>query len=1335
MKYPSSGLGRCKKPTGRRLHLEFLEIRLPLSSQTPVTDDPSSFVAGGDDAARARSTQEAISAVTTTAPANQFIQLIDPVTATTEPPQALLTEAGPLIGLPAFRNDLRYDGIDGSGFSVVVIDTGADLDHPFFGPDLDQNGVADRIVYNASFLGQSGSAEDGHGHGTHVASIVGSEDATYGGVAPGVNLIVLSVLNFAGSGTASSLEAALQWVVGHVDEYNIAGVNLSLGFNSNNNTPSTTPNLGLNDELAALAAMDVVVSSAAGNAFAAFGSAPGVTYPAADPNSLAVGAVWDADYGGPFYWAFGSSDTTTGPDRIASFSQRHPSLTTTFAPGTAVVAAGLGGGTAVMSGTSMSTPIVTGVVALMQQLSVQLTNERLSVAEVEQYVRDTGMPIFDGDDEDDNVVNSQQWYRRLDLYALGDAVYSGGLSNLTIPWGVELLTDSVPKGGTARLDFAIANQGVADTGDFSTAVYLSSDNVLDGGDTLLLDLTDNLAAGAFIPRSQLTAQIPNGTVPGSYYVIVSADDQANVAEGNEQNNFAVHPITITSPAPQVLLFDVDADAPLENESAELSFGEITQGSPDISKTLRLHNDGSTPLTTSSLTMPAGFSVTGFPQSVPPGTSVDFSVNLLGSVLPGVYFGEVSFQSNDPMQNPFSFEVGGSVIAPDDHGDNAGAATPILSLSATAGTLSDAGDHDWFSFVGEAGRSYRVAAVLGTLSDAVVRLVDVDGATGLDVAEGVDPAAIDWVAPADGVYYVEVATERANASGDYELRLLVDDDHFNNSLHATPIQVARSVAGDINNENDADWFVVSAKAGVEYRVGATVQTLGGARLRLIGPNGATELGVALASENVDAGINWTAPTSGDYYIEIIEATFTSATPSAESPTANLSVASGGSYDVIVTAVSRVPGDYNGDQFVNGRDFMIWQREVGITAPTTTTTLDTNGFEDFEELTLDEQHGWHQLGTPAGSAIVQSEVASTGSRSLRVQRASVGDNWWGVPLGPMAPVGDFVFVDWDMRVKATGAQNGALGPFMGVQAYDDFEGFGLLAALGVDATTLELLYQRHDSGPLRGVLTEAGRTLSSDTWYRFSIMFDFTAEQFTVFFEEQPLVTQSFVDLNLSGANLERLTDADIAALAAQADAASQSMTATAYVDNFRIFQATSADPFPSDGNYDGLVDAIDLAMWGQTFGVDYTLAAPQGAAAAVGTSAALAAPVGGPLLETLAVEAASLGSLAAYQTPATYESSDQFDESGLTHEVENFGVPDWRSTVAQDPPLQRRTEPQVAVQPLDRLSSGTPAKHEALAGRADSESRLRQRLRYIDELENDLDDARCAAAVDAAFDAW
>src|SRR5262245_64070753 len=165
-----------------------------------------------------------------------------------------------LIHLDQFRADPRFAGINGQGETVVILDTGINLNHPFFGPDSDNNGVADRIVFSYDFTGtNSSNANDVNGHGSNVASIVGSQDATYTGMAPGCNIIALKVLSNSGSGTFADVEEALQWVVANRAAYNIVAVNMSLGDGGNYDGP-TSPTI-LSDEIATLHDNNVAVVS------------------------------------------------------------------------------------------------------------------------------------------------------------------------------------------------------------------------------------------------------------------------------------------------------------------------------------------------------------------------------------------------------------------------------------------------------------------------------------------------------------------------------------------------------------------------------------------------------------------------------------------------------------------------------------------------------------------------------------------------------------------------------------------------------------------------------------------------------------------------------------------------------------------------------------------------------------------------------------------------------------------------------------------------------------------------------------------------------------------
>ena len=336
--------------------------------------------------------------------------------------------SAPLVNLDDFQSDLRFASIDGSGYAAVVLDTGIDLDHPFFGADADSNGIADRIVFQYDFANGDGNASDVNGHGSNVASIVGSEDATFGGMAPGADIIALKVFTDAGSGLFSYIENALQWVVANASAYNIVSVNMSLGDTANYGSP--VQQYGIADELAALAAQDVIVVSSAGNGFYEFNSVQGVSYPAADPNSLAIGAVYDGVTGG---WSYSSGATaySTTSDAIAPFSQRDDALTDIFAPGAPITGANASGGIVTMHGTSQAAPHVTGIAVLAQQLAEQELGRRLTLAEFSDLIRTTGATISDGDDENDNVANTGLDFGRIDVLALAEAIVAlGGGTNV-----------------------------------------------------------------------------------------------------------------------------------------------------------------------------------------------------------------------------------------------------------------------------------------------------------------------------------------------------------------------------------------------------------------------------------------------------------------------------------------------------------------------------------------------------------------------------------------------------------------------------------------------------------------------------------------------------------------------------------------------------------------------------------------------------------------------------------------------------------------------------------------------------------------------------------------
>ncbi|WP_193369439.1 Calx-beta domain-containing protein [Pelagibius marinus] len=394
---------------------------LSLPGSQSVTFNPPRFMAAAKEAARGQDeTDDPVSQYTSNADipiylTGEVVTVGDPGSVS---PQTAVS--GPLVQVDDFRLDARFAGIDGSGYTIAVLDTGIDLDDPFFGPDLNNDGISDRIVYQYDFADNDGNAGDFDGHGSNVASIAASSDSTYTGMAPGANIAALKVFSDAGgSGDFGDVEAALQWVIANAEAYNIVSVNMSLGNFAAYDIPQQL--FGISDEMATLAAMDVIVVSSSGNDFFPFNSVQGVSYPAADPNSLSVGAVYSADTGGWEYQS-GAIAYSTGPDQITPFSQRDAELSDIFAPGAAITGAGAGEELVQVHGTSQAAPHIAGIVALVQELAVQEVGRKLSFDEIQALLDGTGDTIIDGDDEDDNVTNTGLAFQRVNVLALGEAI-------------------------------------------------------------------------------------------------------------------------------------------------------------------------------------------------------------------------------------------------------------------------------------------------------------------------------------------------------------------------------------------------------------------------------------------------------------------------------------------------------------------------------------------------------------------------------------------------------------------------------------------------------------------------------------------------------------------------------------------------------------------------------------------------------------------------------------------------------------------------------------------------------------------------------------------------
>lgn len=281
-------------------------------------------------------------------------------------------------GLAKINCPAAWDRTTGNPSVVVaVIDTGVDLDHPELAPllvpgndlvDLGSNPTAPPgFRFEGDFQGRDTNPQDEVGHGTHVAGTIACLSNNATGVA-GVTWqchimpvrVLARIVNIAnpsdvrGTGSAADIAAGIRWAV----DNGARVLNLSLG-----GSVDTTVE---REAIAYAIAHGAVVVAAMGNG----GAAASPSFPGAYPDVVAVGAIDQADH-------------------RASFSQVGPHIDV-VGPGVGVLSTVWNNGFTTMSGTSMATPHVAGVAAL-----VLSCNSGLTGAQVADILRQTARPLRD----------------------------------------------------------------------------------------------------------------------------------------------------------------------------------------------------------------------------------------------------------------------------------------------------------------------------------------------------------------------------------------------------------------------------------------------------------------------------------------------------------------------------------------------------------------------------------------------------------------------------------------------------------------------------------------------------------------------------------------------------------------------------------------------------------------------------------------------------------------------------------------------------------------------------------------------------------------------------
>jgi subtilisin len=300
----------------------------------------------------------------------------------------------------AIDPDIEQISID---VDIAIIDSGIDLDHPDLNvfknvtsiipqiitsevntiraKDINLNKIGLNVENNLTTFyppfsqASSSTGDDNCGHGTHVAGIAAAKDNAFGviGIAPGAKLWAIKVLDYDKNsgkcfGSISSVIAAIDYVTKNANQIDVA--NLSLGCKCNSTA--------LDDAISKSISKNVVYVTAAGNIHsdASFFS------PANHKEVLTVSAIADADgkcgsLGTPIWVDAGDFSGFSKDDTFASFSN-YGSVVDIAAPGVKINSTYLNGTYALMGGTSIASPHVTGMIALYKSINPILSPKEIS---------------------------------------------------------------------------------------------------------------------------------------------------------------------------------------------------------------------------------------------------------------------------------------------------------------------------------------------------------------------------------------------------------------------------------------------------------------------------------------------------------------------------------------------------------------------------------------------------------------------------------------------------------------------------------------------------------------------------------------------------------------------------------------------------------------------------------------------------------------------------------------------------------------------------------------------------------------------------------------------
>jgi hypothetical protein len=446
---------------------------------------------------------------------------------------------------------------DGAGVTVYIVDTGINFGHTDFGG---------RAVPGYDAITPGGTAVDCKGHGTHVSGTVGG--STFG-VAKGVSLVGVRVLDCSGNGSTSTALAGMNWVLAQkqANPTRPMIVNMSLGGGVST---------ALDNGVASLTAAGVTVVVAAGNSAADACNQS----PAREPSAITVGA-------------------TDKTDSFASFSN-FGSCVDIDAPGVGILSDYIGSATATatLSGTSMASPHVAGVAALYlaahpsatpAQVAAALTGNA-RIAPIAKLPASTTSRLLNVSFLGATAVN--QAPTAVIATPLANASYTQGAAVSMTGTGADL-EDGVLAGTSLAWS---SNLG----GALGTGISLTTTALAVGTHTITLKATDSQGAVAIATRTiTITApvnQAPTAsiTTPGAGATFVQGASVTFAGTGNDVEDGAL--------SAGSLVWTSSLDGAL-GTGASLSKATLSVGTHSITLTAK-DSKGATGIATRSITITA-----------------------------------------------------------------------------------------------------------------------------------------------------------------------------------------------------------------------------------------------------------------------------------------------------------------------------------------------------------------------------------------------------------------------------------------------------------------------------------------------------------------------------------------------------------------------------------------------------------------------------------------------------------------------------------------------------------------------------------------------------------